>query len=150
MTHPTMDLSMVLQTPEFMDEFKVIRRIQGTNINGEPYVVSTETYTGRRLSCIGVCVPSGQNDLVRVDAYEAQNKSLQVITKFRLQGAAQEPAVGLTPQVQFLPDLVVWNNATYVVRDVEDWSRIGRGFLNASCLMIDYIPQPNVPNCDYK
>lgn len=138
MIKPTLDVSDVLTSPEFADEFKAVRRVQGVNTHGEPYIVSTQVF-GRKQGCVGVITPSGENSLVRADAYEAQSNSLQVITKFRLQGAVKDGRP--VPETQWLPDLVEWQSNHYIVRTTNDFSRFGAGFIVADCLLYEYIPQ---------
>lgn len=138
MIKPTLDVSDVLLSPEFADEFKVVRRVQAVNTHGEPYILSTRVFT-RREGCVGVLTPSGENSLVRADAYEAQSNSLQAITKFRLQGATKDGQV--IPETQWLPDLIEWQANHYIVRTTNDYSRFGAGFIVADCLLFEYIPQ---------
>lgn len=138
MIRPTLDVTEVLLSPEFADEFQVVRRIQGTTTNGEPYIARTDIFKYRD-GCIGVVTPSSENSLVRADAYEAQSNSVQVITKFRLQGAAKDGKA--VPATQWLPDLIVWRDNHYIVRMTNDYSRFGAGFIVADCLLTEYIPQ---------
>jgi hypothetical protein len=129
MAKPLLDVTEVITDPNFADDFQVIRRVQDVDDHGEPFVRVITTYNS-----IGVCTPSGDQSLVRADAYEAQSNALQVITKFRLRGAAVDNGTG------FLPDLVVWQKGSYVVKSVDDYSRFGAGFVVAGCILQDYIP----------
>lgn len=145
MIKPTLDVTEVLTSPEFADEFRTIRRQQGVNAHGEPYIIATWVF-GLRDGCVGVITPSSENSLVRADAYEAQSNSIQVITKFKLQGAVKD---GQTiPEGQWLPDLVKWQGNHYIVRTTNDFSRFGVGFIVADCLLFEYIPDSQgAPKC---
>lgn len=116
----------------------VVRREQEVNEQGEgvqnnvtvPNVVASVT-------------PTGDNSLVREEAFSAQAQAIRVITAYRLRGQTREPSTGRS----FLPDLVLWHSDYYIVKVVNDYTPYGAGFIEAECESIDYqeAPAQNVP-----
>lgn len=119
---PTLDMSDVLVAPEFQDEITVKRRKQVTGENGR---VQPETEVFTHVGAV-VCSASA-NDLERLDDNQRMGRNLSVISKFRLQG----PSPGL------MPDIVVWQGDSYVVKLVDPYQRYGSGFIQTIVGSID-------------
>lgn len=130
---PWMDMSSVLANAYFTDTVTVIRRMQVMNSKGEASPLIMGTYD----DIVSVVVPTGSNSLARNEAYENQSKAIQVITEFRLRGASKDAA-----HLNWLPDLVQWDGNTYIVKDLNDFSAFGAGFMAADCVLFNYNPKP--------
>lgn len=104
------------------DSFTVIRRLETVSDFGR--VVITET----RIPAFGQVTPTGDNSLVRAEAYQTQANTIKVITNFPLRGPAKDSAGN-----QYQPDVVEWRGAPYVVRVLNDYSAFGVGFVEAEC-----------------
>ena len=128
---PQIDVSDVLLDPVVAGEaFTVQRRIETVNNFGQS-TISVETFPA-----VGAITPSGDNSLVRDEAYQTNAKSIQVLTAFRLRGAAKDGAGN-----RYQPDLVLWKGDSFVVRMVSDYSQYGAGFVQADCVSIDLLDQ---------
>ncbi len=124
---PALDVSEVLNDPDIAgDAFTVLRRTQTVNNYGEGGV-ATQT-----LPAFGSVQPTGDNSLVREEAYQVQANSITVYTTFPLRGPGKD-AQGNSYQ----PDVVVWQGNHYLVKVVNDWSSFGTGFVQADCQSID-------------
>lgn len=126
-----LDVSELLVDPDVAGTgFTVIRREEIINDNGRSVV------TENRITAAGSVFPTGDNSLAREAAFQAQGKSLTVVTLFRLRGVAQGGGK------QYQPDLVEWNGSRYTVREVEDFTRYGAGFIKADCTSQDFVDPP--------
>lgn len=134
---PLLDLSRVLVNPLLTDTFTVNRRTQAVNNYGE---ASTTTVATPDVG--GVVFPSDENDLRRLPDMDVQAKAITVITTFALRGESETGSGG--GEVQFKPDVVVWNGNNFIVRVVEDYSNYGAGFIRAICSSMDRVDQPPV------
>jgi hypothetical protein len=133
---PQIDITSVLASPIVAGErFVVQRRIETVDQYGQSQI-ATQTY-----SAIGSIVPTGDNSLVREEAYQQQAKSITVRTTFRLRGAAKDG-----PGYHYQPDLVIWKGDAFIVRTVDDYSQYGAGMVEAACTSIDLIDQPSAGN----
>lgn len=114
------------------DAFTVIRRLE---------VVSQYGLSSSRLKHIpgvlGSVQPTGDNSLIREDAYDAQAKTLKIITSFRLRGVSQSAGPS-----SYKPDRVLWNGDYYEVRVVDDWTLFGGGMVEAECVQVTYVGTP--------
>lgn len=124
--------------------FCVIRRQQTINAHGEG--VDTET----RFYPVGQISPTGDNSLVREDAFQAQMDTIMVLTTFRLRAVAREVSnPGNLPvqpvPVTYQPDIVLFNGSHYVVQTLNEFTQFGGGFVQAECLSIDYVDNPPAP-----
>jgi hypothetical protein len=126
------DVTDVLADPFIAGQkFVVVRRQQTVGTNG--LVSITES----RFNASGSVVPSGDNSLVREEAYSQQANSITVVTGFRLRGVAKTAG-----GASYLPDLVLWQDNYYIVRDLKDWTDFGAGMTEAECLSFNYVDQP--------
>lgn len=82
----------------------------------------------------GSITPTGDNSLVREEAYEAQLESILVITPFRLRGPSKDNQGN-----SFQPDIVLWNGNSFVVRTLKDWTSYGAGQVEAECISVDLV-----------
>ena len=114
------------------DSFSVLRRQEYVDDYGISRVV-TKTI----LDVLGSVQPTGDNSLTRDQAYDVQAKTLKIITQFRLRGVSVSSS-----DSQYKPDQIQWNDDTYEVRVVDDYSLFGGGFVEAECVQIDYVGTP--------
>ena len=114
-----------------MDTFQVLRRTENVPDTG----VAQQPPPTDPISVIGVVGPSSPGDLRRLDDYDIAQKCVTIVTTFRLQG----------PSPGFMPDQVIWHGNTYVVRDIQDYSAYGGGFVSAIAQMVDALPMPPAP-----
>jgi hypothetical protein len=128
---PTIDVDEVLISDDIAGStFTVTRRVETVGSNGRP-TITTSTLTG-----VGSIVPTGDNSLVREEAYTQQLNSIKVITSLRLYGAGVD-----TKGVKYQPDIITWRNGTYIVRVVNDYSVYGAGLVEAECIAYQYNAQ---------
>jgi galactose-6-phosphate isomerase len=124
----------VLSNPMFLDDFQVFRRKETVDNSG---IATVQATLVTKLK--GVVHPDGDQGLKRKEDYQEQAKNLTVITSFSLRGAALSTSP-ITESWQ--ADLVLWNNNTYLVDSLSDWSKYGVGFVRASCCLIDFQAAP--------
>ena len=125
---PWIDVSSILLDPEIAGEkFNVIRRKESVNSFGES-VLSTQTFK----NVIGQVSPTARNSLLREQSFSSQEKTIRVITNFKLIGAAKNA-------VQYYqPDLIYWKNGYYIAGEIEDYSQYGAGLVSADCAAFDW------------
>lgn len=138
---PILDVSEVIGDPLVAGEaFQVIRRQASVTAGG---VNQVQTIT---FQALGSIQPTGDNSLVREEAYQVQAKTIKVITNFLLRGVSKDASGS-----SFQPDLVLWNGDYYLVRSVDNWSHYGVGMVEAECASIDYrnfAPSGLLPSLD--
>jgi hypothetical protein len=136
---PEIDVSDIILDPFISGEtFTVIRRAETVNNFGET------TTTNTTFTASGSIQATGDNSLLREEAYQAQQKTIQVITTFLLRGATQDP--NGSGQL-YQPDLVIWKGETFLVRVVDDFSSYGSGMIRAECItqwFSDPAPRPGM------
>lgn len=118
------------------EEFMVIRRREIVGQTG------FRTNTVERFTSFGSITPTGDNSMVRDEAYAAQNKSIRVITKFLLRGPAKDTPPSGAPVTRYDADIVVWKGDSFIVKTLDDYSQFGGGFVEAECTSYDYVDQP--------
>jgi hypothetical protein len=111
------------------EQFQVIRRSDNVGTNGET------TISAAPLCGVGQITPTGDNSMLREEAFTAGQNTIQVITAFMLRGPSRD---GWTGQ-NFQPDIVVWKGGKYIVRVLSDYSQYGAGMVVAECSSIDYV-----------
>jgi hypothetical protein len=128
------DVDDVIFDPFVAGQFvTVVRREQEVNEQGEG--VETDTTIPNVVASV---TPTGDNSLVREEAFSAQAQTIRVITAFRLRGQTKDPSTGKS----FLPDIVLWHSDSYIVKIVNDYTPYGAGFIEAECESIDYQQAP--------
>lgn len=110
------------------DGFEVVRRRQTVGADGAP--VTTEIPLGAQ---VGAVYPTGAQSLVRAEAYETQLNTITVVTQFRLYTAGEHAGVS------YDADLVVWSGRRYIVKEVNEYTRYGPGFLQAECILFNWV-----------
>ncbi len=114
-----LDVTELLEDPDFADVFTVTRRTDTVNNKGRS-VVSTRRYR----NVLGVCQPADPSDNVRTDDSQMTNRHLNIVTRFRMHAASDG---GHPDQVQMVGDPVV-----YTVKSVKPWTRFGAGFVKVT------------------
>lgn len=115
--------------------FVVVRRRSWTDSNG------IAQQSAQRVPAIGSVYADGDQSLDRDEGYQMQAKTIKVVTRFYLRGAAED-----ADGVNWQPDLVLWQGDYFLVHDVEDYSQYGVGMVAATCESYDYVVQPPVDN----
>lgn len=125
---PFLDLSELSTDPDFVEEINVIViRRPIVMVKGRPTVPNPVTYPSVTMS-----VQPGGNSLEREDDKEFAPKTMNVFTKFRLQTAAPG----------YLPDYVIWNGDNFIVQSIDDYSRWGQGYIDATIASVDSLDLP--------
>jgi hypothetical protein len=137
---PTIDVTDVLLDPDVAGQsFTVIRRVEIVNNFGESTLV-TKTVP----DVIGSIQPNGDNSLMREGSYDAQAKSIIVVTPFRLRGVAKGPG-GIT----YKPDIIISDifgaANMFEVSSIKGWGSFGYGFVEAEATTIPWIDFPTAP-----
>lgn len=126
---PDIDVSDLLLDGDIAGEsFTVIRRQETVGNNGVTAIAQTN------LSAVGSISPTGDNSLVRAEAFQTQANTIKVITNFRLRGPSKDGAGN-----SFQPDIIQWNGNHFVVRVINEWTSYGAGFVEVECSSIDFI-----------
>lgn len=121
---PTLDVSEIIGDPEFADDFTVVRSSRVTGPNGRTVDIPSEYFT------YGCIQPAPDRALVQLPEAERVGSFISVVTPFRL--------FPLTASTS--PDQIVWNNSTYRVKLVHDWSTYGNGFVEGICELVSLTP----------
>lgn len=133
---PWIDVTDILADPMIAGEaFQVLRRHETVNSYGES-TIATTTYSAN-----GSITPTGDNSLVREDAFQSQAKTIKVVTSFMLQGQAEDAQGN-----KYQPDLILWKGDYYIVRTLNDYSSYGAGMIEAECSSIDWDDEPPQEN----
>lgn len=125
---PLLDVSQVINDPDFCSLVTITRRKQITNDYGEP---ETQEHKFNRVS--GVLINT-TNSIVREDSGQYAIKGLSFYTTFRIIGVNNN-----TAGEAYAPDILTWHNNNYLVGDVLDYSMFGAGFVVARLESYDYI-----------
>lgn len=134
---PEIDVTDVLLSSDIAGQsFDVIRRAEVVDETG----FSTTPNDLIALDVIGSVQPTGDNSLIREDAYDAQAKTIRVITSFRMRGVSRS-----TGASRYKPDIVRWNGDHYEVRVVDDYTPFGGGMVECECVQVDYVGTPTHP-----
>lgn len=129
---PDIDVTDLLFDPQIAGQtFTVVRRQQVMQQNGQPQI--TTTYFPKT---VGSITPTGDNSLVRQEAFTTQSNTAKIMTTFRLRGASKD---GLGNQ--YMADIVLTDDGdSFVVVTLNDWNKFGAGFMEADCTEIDFNP----------
>lgn len=121
---PDIDVTDVVLDGHIAGEsFLVERRLQTVNDFGE------STTTTVQLGATGAVSPTGDNSIIREQAFQTQAKTIRVITTFDLRGPTRGEA-----GKKFDADVVLWRGGRFVVAVVNDYSQYGQGFIEAECM----------------
>lgn len=112
-------------------QFTVIRRSELVDNSGDGNLMPT-TYG----PLYGAIYPTGDNALARTEEFSTQEKTITVLTKFRLTGP-QIDSGGAT----YNSDIIVWKGNNYEVIRINDYGSFGQGFIEAECQAVDYLVQ---------
>ena len=124
---PLLDVTEVLNDPDFADVFSVLRRSEAVGNNGRAVITEQQTD-----GVVGVVTIASPNDLVRFDAGQMTGRGIMIVTTFRLRASAQG--------VQ--PDQVIWDGATYTVKGIDPYHRFGAGFIEALAMSMNASTPP--------
>lgn len=114
---PLLDVSEIIADPDFSDDIVVIRFTRTMDTHGRVIDTPGTYYT------YGCVQPAPESKLLILPELERVGSFISVITPFRL--------IPLTSTTA--PDQVTWQNRSYSVRDVRDWSTYGNGFVEGIC-----------------
>jgi galactose-6-phosphate isomerase len=131
---PDIDVSDLLFDSDIAGEaFSVIRRQEVVGGNGVATLTVTTLPLAGDPAIVGSVTPTGDNSLVRAEAYSTQSNTIKVITEFRLRGPSKDAA-----GQSFQPDIVLWNGNHFVVSTLNEWTSYGAGFVEAECTSFDF------------
>lgn len=111
-----LDVSEILDDPDFADGVTVIRRSQEVDEHGR--ITGDSTIFDNVVMNIS---PTGRLDVERLDDSQKQLRSIKAITRFQLQG----PTIGMNA------DLVAWQGSMYIVAVLDPYTHFGSGFVEA-------------------
>lgn len=132
---PDIDVSDLLFDSDIAGEsFQVVRRQETIGSNGVSNLTQTTFPLPGDDPIVGSVTPTGDNSLVRQEAFQTQSNTILVITTFRLRGPSKDSG-----GASFQPDIVVWSGNQYVVRSLNEWTSFGVGFVAAECASIAFI-----------
>ena len=119
---PFLDVSDLLTDPDFVEmELTCQRQLQTIGTNGLAVNRSVA------FPFVGVVTQVAPNDLNRNAVGELITGSILICTRFRLTD-------GLSGGTS--ADIVQWGSRTYTVANVNNYSRYGRGFVEATCQLL--------------
>jgi hypothetical protein len=131
---PLVDVTDILLDPDIAGQsFTVLRRQETVNSYGE------STWFTAKIPAIGAVQPEGENDLIRDADFDAQTKTISVVTAYRLRGVSKGPNSS-----RYKPDLVIWNNNYFEVVSLKSWGTFGYGFVEATCTAVHYVDLPPI------
>jgi hypothetical protein len=120
---PLLDVNDVLTDPDFVNTNLICtRNVQEVNDNGIASLTSCNiTFTGVVTSVTGA-------NLRRKADGELIYGDIMVITRFRLTDG----------KAGYTADIITFQQRTYTVVDVNNYSNYGRGFMEARCELIPF------------
>lgn len=127
---PLLDVSDVLDDPDFQDSFSVTRNEQVVGNNG----VATQTPV--TTSQKGVVTMDDGTLAKRLPELERVEGAILVHTRFRL----TDGTTGAAPGENIPADIITWpetGGRQYTVHFVDNYSRYGAGFICAICTLRD-------------
>jgi len=114
---PFLDVTDILTDPEFQDVLVCHRLTQTVGTNGLATLATVDT------NFRGVVISDRGDIMERVAQGERVSGSITIHTRFALDDGA-----GSTRSA----DEVTWNGRLYIINNVNDYLRFGRGFIAAS------------------
>lgn len=132
---PDIDVSDLMLDSDIAGEsFTVIRRQETVGANGASTLATTTLPLAGDPLIVGSITPTGDNSLVRQEAFQTQASTVTVITAFRLRGASKDGAGN-----SFQPDIIVRaDGSQYLVASLKPWTAFGAGFIEAECTSFDF------------
>jgi hypothetical protein len=122
----SIDVSFVLDDPQFADQFQVLRNQQIVDQHGRTQVAGSASPV-----ITGVVQPGSGATLRLLPDLANVAAALEIWTRFRLQTASDTTEA----------DVVVWKNRSYRVVALQDFTNYGGGYVHAVCEMIE-VKQP--------
>jgi len=119
MSRPGLDVSGVLDDPDFREEFTVVRRHR-TVTDGLGAV------TEGQMRFSGVIQPADDRTLERLNQGDWKNGGINVWSRERL----------LVNDSGHLPDEIIWEGDRYICVSDHDWSHYGQGYYGATALLV--------------
>lgn len=130
---PDIDVSDLLLDGDIAGEsFVVVRRQETVGANGVAVLQTTTLPAAGQPPIVGSIFPTGDNSLVRQEAFSQQQAAVTVVTPFRLRPASKD-ALGNSYQA----DLIYWSGTYYIVKSLKPWTSYGAGFVEAECVAFD-------------
>jgi hypothetical protein len=132
---PDIDVSDLTFDSDIAGEaFGVIRRQEVVGNNGVSVLTLTTMPAAGQSAIVGSITPTGDNSMVREEAFQTQAETVTVITAFRLRGASKD-----TNGNFFQPDIVVRSDGSqWIVKSLKSWASFGAGFVEAECVSFDF------------
>jgi len=118
------DVSEVLQDPDFLNSFTFIRSVETVDANGRPVFAQT------LLSAIGVIQPASGRAMELTPDATRTSEMLEIWTQVGLQEATEETAA----------DIVIWENKHFVPVRNDDFDNWGQGYRHVVLSRKDLLP----------
>lgn len=112
-----LDVSEVLESPEFIDAFEIIRRSKTVNDFGELELVESN------VVAYGSMQSATAQDFEQGTDYSKISGAVKVFSKSQLKAESDSDYA----------DVIVWRGVRYFVKSVENWANFGAGFCIAVC-----------------
>lgn len=112
-----LDVSEVLESPEFIDAFEIVRRAKTVNDFGELELVES------KVVAYGSMQSATAQDFEQGTDYSKINGAVKVFSKSQLKAESDADYA----------DVIVWRGVRYFVKSVENWANFGAGFYVAVC-----------------
>ena len=121
---PLLDVSDLILDPDFCEELTIYRRQEIVSNKGR----ATTTPVLIVPAPWGVVEPQEDSPLERKEDFQDLPQLIEVHTQYRLRSASETGAL-----VEYQPDTIIWNETTFLVMRVINWSKYGRGYIRALC-----------------
>lgn len=118
---PLLDVSDVLDDPDFNQSITVTRTMKGTDDRGET------TTQQKAYTVPAVVAPITANELMRLPDAERLSGGCTVYSRFPL----------FSGQGDYTADRITDNGSQFVVISVDDWGAFGDGFTVARCALLN-------------
>jgi hypothetical protein len=115
---PLLDVSFILDDPDFADTIMVTRRVETVGADGRG------TVTPETFPTVSAVVTQGNGDTLRMMPDGSSLEGVIVVH-------SRMPLVAETETTQ--PDIVTYMGQDYQVTQSNDWSRFGGGFTVSVC-----------------
>lgn len=128
---PLLDVTDVILDVDFLDCLQLQRATKTVGTNG---LVSLAAATPALQNFYGVVTNDKGEVLRRQAAGENVEGAIMVVTLYRLTSGH----IDRDTQAQIEADIVHWNDRSWVVKNVGPYPRYGRGFVQASCVLLPF------------